>query len=287
MKVKYKDLIEQIIDFPTDEFMLDGDNLLWYGVDLMELIKQYGTPLRLAYLPKIGENISKVRRLFNVAIAKADYKADYQYCYCTKSSHFSFVLEEVLKNGVNIECSSAFDLNILELLFESGRIDKQKIILCNGFKQPQYIENIQNFINNGFENIMPILDNKFELEHLMNGANEKFKLGIRIATEEEPKFNFYTSRLGIRYSDIIPYYKNVIKKNSQVELKMLHFFINTGIKDTSYYWSELGKAVEMYCNLKAECPTLDSLDIGGGLPIMTSNFSSKNFLEYPSIAPFN
>ena len=55
MKVKYSDLIEQTIDFPTDEFSLDGENLLWYGVDLMELIKQYGTPLRLAYLPKIGK----------------------------------------------------------------------------------------------------------------------------------------------------------------------------------------------------------------------------------------
>ena len=269
MKVKYSDLIEQTIDFPTDEFSLDGENLLWYGVDLMELIKQYGTPLRLAYLPKIDENINKARRLFNVAIAKADYKADYQYCYCTKSSHFSFVMETVLKNGVNIECSSAFDLNLLEALFVEGKFSKDKIILCNGFKQPQYIENIQNFINNGFENMIPILDNKFELEHLVDGANEKFKIGIRIATEEEPKFDFYTSRLGIRYSDIIPYYKNVIKKNKQVELKMLHFFINTGIKDTSYYWNELGKAVELYCNLRAECPTLDSLDIGGGLPIMT------------------
>ena len=269
MKVKYSDLIEQTIDFPTDEFSLDGENLLWYGVDLMELIKQYGTPLRLAYLPKIDENINISLLLFNVAIAKADYKADYQYCYCTKSSHFSFVMETVLKNGVNIECSSAFDLNLLEALFVEGKFSKDKIILCNGFKQPQYIENIQNFINNGFENMIPILDNKFELEHLVDGANEKFKIGIRIATEEEPKFDFYTSRLGIRYSDIIPYYKNVIKKNKQVELKMLHFFINTGIKDTSYYWNELGKAVELYCNLRAECPTLDSLDIGGGLPIMT------------------
>lgn len=269
MKVKYCDLIEQTIDFPNEEFSLDEENLLWYGVNLMDIIKQYGTPLRIAYLPKIEDNINRARRLFNVAIAKADYNADYQYCYCTKSSHFSFVLETVLKNNVNIECSSAFDLNLLEAMEECERLKKDTIILCNGFKQPQYIENIQNFIKKGYANIIPILDNKFELDHLLNGCDERFKIGIRIATEEEPKFDFYTSRLGIRYSDIIPYYKNVIKKNSRVELKMLHFFINTGIKDTSYYWNELSKAVELYCNLKQECPSLDSLDIGGGLPIMT------------------
>jgi arginine decarboxylase len=51
---------------------------------------------------------------------------------------------------------------------------------------------------------------------------------------------------------------------------MLHFFINTGMKDTAYYWSELTKFVEMYCELKKMSPDLDSIDIGGGLPIKTS-----------------
>jgi len=51
---------------------------------------------------------------------------------------------------------------------------------------------------------------------------------------------------------------------------MLHFFINTGIKDTAYYWSELNKCVNVYGELKKVCPTLDSLDIGGGWPIRHS-----------------
>ena len=51
---------------------------------------------------------------------------------------------------------------------------------------------------------------------------------------------------------------------------MLHFFINTGIKDTAYYWSELSRFIFKYCELKKICPTLDSIDIGGGFPIKTS-----------------
>ena len=93
------------------------------------------------------------------------------------------------------------------------------------------------------------------------------KVGIRIAAEEEPNFEFYTSRLGIRYDEIKDYYIRSLKKNKRFELKMLHFFINTGIKDTAYYWSELNKCVNVYCELKKICPTLDSLDIGGGWPI--------------------
>jgi arginine decarboxylase len=51
---------------------------------------------------------------------------------------------------------------------------------------------------------------------------------------------------------------------------MLHFFINSGIRDTVYYWSELAKCLQVYCDLKKICPTLKSLNIGGGLPIKNS-----------------
>lgn len=83
-------------------------------------------------------------------------------------------------------------------------------------------------------------------------------------------FSFYTSRLGIRYNDIIPFYQEHIKNNPDIELKMLHFFINTGIKDTAYYWNELSKSITVYAELKKECPELDSLNIGGGFPIKRS-----------------
>lgn len=269
MKNKYTDLISQSFEFPNEEFDVTDNNLDWYDIPLMDIIKQYGTPLRISYLPKISDNIQKARRMFNVAMAKVDYEGEYNYCYCTKSSHFSFVMEEVLKNDVHIETSSAFDINLIEALFEQGHIRKEQYIVCNGFKRPQYIENIQNLVNLGFTNVLPILDNKFELDLLLKDFDKKIKVGIRIASEEEPKFDFYTSRLGIRYNDILPYYKEKIANNPKVELQMLHFFINTGIKDTAYYWNELSKAVNIYCEMKKTCPELDSLNIGGGFPIQT------------------
>lgn len=270
MKNKYIDLIEQTFDFPQDEFRVEDNELYFHNIPLMDIIKQYGTPLKISYLPRISHQIQKAKKMFNVAMAKADYRGDYHYCYCTKSSHFSFVLEEVLKNDVNLETSSAFDIFILESLREQGLINLDNYIICNGFKRPQYIENISNLINEGFENTIPIIDNKFEIDQLDKNITRKCKIGIRIASEEEPKFEFYTSRLGIRYNDIIPYYEEKIKNNPKFQLKMLHFFINTGIKDSAYYWNELSKCVNLYCQLKQICPELDSLNIGGGFPIKNS-----------------
>ncbi|HIW19950.1 MAG TPA: arginine decarboxylase, partial [Candidatus Alistipes pullicola] len=100
MKNKYIDLIEQTFEFPQDEFSVVDNELNFHEVPLMDIIKQYGTPLKITYLPKITSQIQRAKRLFNVAMAKVDYKGSYNYCYCTKSSHFSFVLEEALKNDI-------------------------------------------------------------------------------------------------------------------------------------------------------------------------------------------
>src|SRR5690606_29482606 len=95
-------------------------------------------------------------------------------------------------------------------------------------------------------------------------------LGIRIAAEEQPDSQFYTSRLGIRMEDILEYYNNKIVPNPNFRVKLLHFFINSGISDTPYYWTELVKYVTLYCKFKKINPYLDTLDIGGGMPFKDS-----------------
>jgi arginine decarboxylase len=270
MKNKFIDLIEQTYEFPQQEFRIVDNELHFNDVPIMELIEQYGTPLKISYLPKISQQIQRAKRMFNVAMAKVDYQGDYQYCYCTKSSHFIFVLEEALKNDIHIETSSAFDINLIEALHEQKLIDKERYIVCNGFKKELYIENIARLINEGWVNTIPVLDNMAELDVLAKHVKEKCNIGIRIAAEEEPKFDFYTSRLGIRYSDILNFYRRKIANNKQFSLRMLHFFINTGIGDNSYYWNELAKCVSVYCELKKICPDLDTLNIGGGFPVKNS-----------------
>ncbi len=270
MKVRYQDLIEQSFDFPTEEFDVNNSELEYMGIPMMDLVKQYGTPLKFTYLPKITENIDRARKYFNVAMSKVDYQGQYVQCYCTKSSHFSFVLEEVLKSNVNIETSSQFDIDIIRSLSEVGKLDRSSEIVCNGFKLPDYIDNIAGLMSDGYNNVIPVLDNYEELGQLLDAVEGDINVGVRIASEEEPKFEFYTSRLGIGYKNIVKYYKEFIKDNPRVKLKMLHFFINTGIKDTAYYWNELNKCMSVYCELKKVCPELTSLNIGGGFPIKNS-----------------
>jgi arginine decarboxylase len=270
MNTKYIDLIDQTFDFPQAEFKLEENKLRFHDIDLMQLVEEHGAPLKFTYLPQISNNIQRAKQWFADAIEKHDYKGNYNYCYCTKSSHFKHVLHEALKNDIHIETSSAFDIDIVENLKKEGKITNDTYVISNGFKRAQYVTNIARLINNGHNNAIPIIDNYEEIDLLSQEIDGKFNVGIRIASEEEPKFEFYTSRLGIGYKNIVPFYKNQIAENKKVSLKMLHFFINTGIRDNAYYWNELQKCLKVYTNLKKICPSLDSLNIGGGFPIKNS-----------------
>ncbi len=270
MKTKYVDLIDQTFDFPQEEFTLNVNELSFHGIDLIALIEEYGAPLKFTYLPKISDNINRAKSWFKDAINEHNYAGNYNYCYCTKSSHFKHVLDEALKNDIHIETSSAFDVDIVENLKAQGKITDKTYVISNGFKRDQYVQNLARLINNGHKNCIVVLDNYEEINLFDQVVDGNYNVGIRIASEEEPKFEFYTSRLGIGYKNIVPFYNREIKDNPKVTLKMLHFFINTGIRDTAYYWNELLKCMKVYVKLKKECSTLDSLNIGGGFPIKNS-----------------
>lgn len=277
MRNRYIDLIDQTYDFPQDGFKVKSNYLEFHDIDLKDLIERYGSPLKLSYLPKIGENINRARMWFNDAIDKNNYAGNYHYCYCTKSSHFSFVMKEVLKNGAHLETSSAYDIDLIEHLYQKKLINKSIRVICNGYKPKSYVEKIKGLIQNGFKNIIPVMDNMEELENYLDIGDEEIGFGLRIATEEEPNYQFYTSRLGIRYQDIIPFYMDKIKPHPQFNLRMLHFFIDSGIKDNAYYWSELVKCLNVYAALKKISPGLEAINIGGGLPIRTSLGSNFDY----------
>ena len=268
MKNTYFDLIEQSYYFPQEGFDLRNNYLTFHGVSLKYLIEKHGTPFRFIYLPKIGDQIKKARNLFNRAIKNNGYRGKYYFCYCTKCNHFYHVIKEALKHNVNLETSSSFDIDLILNLHKKQKIDKSRIIIHNGYKTDGYLEKIVRLQEMGFENSVVVLDSINELKRLLKvNTKEKIKIGIRMAISEEPQSAYYTSRLGIPPGEIIDFFKESIRDNERVELKMLHFFVDSGIKDTLYYWTEFQKALKLYTELKKESEKLDSFNLGGGFPI--------------------
>ncbi len=267
MKNTYFDLINQTYYFPQEGLDLNNGYLYFHGVSLKHLIDTYGTPFRLTYLPKIGDQIKKANNWFNKAMKINNYKGNYYYCYCTKCCHFEHVISKALEYGVNLETSSSFDIDLILKLYEKGKVTTDIVLVHNGYKTDNYLEKIIKLNQIGFKNSITVLDSIEELDRLYKKIKDPIKIGIRLATDLQPQSPYYTSRLGIRSSEIMDFFKNKIAKKKKVELKMLHFFVDSGIKDNLYYWGEFQKALKVFVELKKTAPGLDALNIGGGFPI--------------------
>lgn len=61
MKIKYSELIDQTLYFPTEEFNVEEHNLKFHDIPLMDLVERFGTPLKFNYLPKISINIQRLK----------------------------------------------------------------------------------------------------------------------------------------------------------------------------------------------------------------------------------
>ncbi|MGE8382004.1 MAG: arginine decarboxylase, partial [Sphingobacterium sp.] len=221
----YQEFLDLSVGFPQDGFEIIDDELYFHDLNLMEMIETYGTPLRFTYLPIVSKKIQQAKILFQTAILKHNYRGSYKYCYCTKSSHFKHIVEEALKNDIHLETSSAFDMPMIDSLERQGTVTKDITVICNGFKTYQYKQYIVDMIHDGYKNIIPVLDNKeeFNLYDDEIELDEPCALGIRIASEEQPDSQFYTSRLGIRQEDVVEFYNNKIADNPNFKVKLLHF----------------------------------------------------------------
>ena len=267
MKNSYKELIEQTYYFPQEGFHLEDETLRFNHVNLMELINTYGTPFRLTYLPKIREQIVKARSLFHSAIQKYEYKGSYEFCYCTKCCHFSHVVKTALKEDVSLETSSAFDIDLVFKLYAQGKLQKDITIVHNGIKTDEYIQKIILLQKEGFENSITILDSVHELDRILQWQKDTtLKIGLRVSIEEEPQAAYYTSRLGINKRELLDLVTQKIVPNPLLELKMVHFFVDSGINDNLYYWGEFKKGLDIYTQIKKVAPALHALNIGGGFP---------------------
>jgi arginine decarboxylase len=269
------------------EFDIQNDELYFNGINTHELVQKFGTPLKITYLPKISDKINQVLDWFSTSIKSSDYKGKYHYCYCTKSSHFEFILNQVLRSRIGLETSSSYDIDIIKNLLSKNKISKEIDIICNGYKTKAYLEKIVSLIDLGFSDVINIFDSESEMRLFGESVKRSVNYGIRVKVQEKQTknqtSNSHESRFGINEEDILPFIKANLEHNTNLSFKMLHFFVKTeGTRDSELFWNQLDLALDTYCNLSRIFPTLDSLDIGGGLPAkfdLSQNIDHQDFVN--------
>ena len=243
---------------------IEGPNLYYESFNLEELAKKYGTPLKVVFLDNIKNRIQDLQNSFSLAIEKNNYKGSFIYAVANKANYSSEALITSAIYSNSVEVSSHYDLCITQKLYNIAKINKNKLIICNGYKPKNYLDKIIEMMEQGF-NILNIIDSVNEYE-ILREKKIAINVGIRINLKSLYS-NDDNDRFGLTKNEI-DYMVEMLKKDKLIRLTTIHFH-QRGI----HYYNE-----KFYQNLKyvienhvvaiaKEIPTLANIDLGGGTPL--------------------
>jgi len=258
----------------NDYLEVKNNTLFYKEIDLLKLVKNYTDPLEVAYTPMIEEKILAIKKIVGGAIERHGYPGHFTYAYASKANYFSEVITTALNGADALEITSSYDLDIVEYLFKKKIIAKDRLIICNGFKFDRYLTRLFYLKKQGL-NLRPIVENPDELEALMESGLE-FEIGLRLNVDEYPiKKSLLPPRLssrsdtrfGLTFKEMLDSARR-LKNYPKLKFTTLHIHFGGMIEDISSYVRAVKKIfVQNYAEVKKVYPDLNTLDLGGGLPV--------------------
>jgi arginine decarboxylase len=265
------------------------------SVDLYELTQDLldrgiRIPIMIRFPDIIKARVELINKCFSQAIADHNYKAHYCGVYPIKVNQQRHLVEELVKHGKNhrlgLECGSKPELLVVLALPSS----ENSVIICNGFKDAEYIETALLSQKLG-RNTIIVVDRMDELQLILN-ASKKFntrpKIGFRakLSTVGSGKWvdsSGARSKFGLTSVEIVEGVEILRRENLLDCLELLHYHIGSQIPSIQSIKSSLKEGARFYTELYAMGAGLKYIDVGGGLGVdydgTGSSDSSINYSE--------
>src|SRR5258707_8851738 len=115
------------------------------GLDLKELVDEVrrrgiGLPLLIRFTDVLKHRVVHINEAFKKAIAEHNYKASYRGVYPIKVNQHRYVVESIVETGkqytYGLEAGSKPELLAVMALLD----DEEALIVCNGYKDEEYVE---------------------------------------------------------------------------------------------------------------------------------------------------
>lgn len=250
-------------DFNTQYFSFnkDGDLNIKEGHNIYNvryLAEKFGTSLQILMPFIIEERLEDLMDLVQNVIKKIKYQGKFFYHYPMKVNQNREVVMSIVGEGAHLETSSYNDLWLIKRMLEQEKFNPDIRILCSGPKNDAYINLIDDLQHKGVK-IFPLIEGPSELKILQHS---KYNVGIRLdmPVKAGSHWNKQLDRFGFSAKEI---YEMGAFKN----LRILHYHIGSQIEKPSDILVPIKYALSVYFKLKKTNPSLDTLDIGGGMPI--------------------
>ncbi|NJN15219.1 MAG: arginine decarboxylase [Oscillochloris sp.] len=263
----------ELSDFMTRH---NGDLYLGGEINLTELARSHGAPLEVVYTPQITAQVQRMQGWAAQARARAEYSGAFLYAYATKANFAAEAVQTALVAGAHYETSAAADVVIAHSLWRQGILPADRLIFCNGSKEPNYLEAIRNLRLEGCERIVPVLDDLDELR-LLSDTPAPLMFGVRErAAGNRDGTHPGNDRFGLSSDEIDQAAAQIAASRHQ--LVLYHAMIGSQVENEAHFLATLRDSVEHYCRLRRQVPTLRYFNFGGGIP--TSAYSLNFGFDY-------
>ena len=265
------------------------------GVDLKELmdelqVRDVTSPVLVRFPDILDNRIEKISRCFKQAADEYGYTAQNFIIYPIKVNQMRPVVEEIVSHGkkfnIGLEAGSKPELHAVLAI----NIDENSLIICNGYKDENYIE-LALLAQKMGRRIFLVVEKLNELK-LIASISKRLKIrpnvGIRIklASSGSGKWEESggdVSKFGLNSSELLEAL-DILEKNKMKDcLHLIHFHIGSQVTKIRRIKNALREASQFYVQLHNMGFDIDFVDIGGGLGVDydgTRSSSSESSMNY-------
>ena len=265
------------------------------SVDLKELmdelqVRDITAPVLLRFPDILDNRIEKISRCFKQAATEYDYQAQNFIIYPIKVNQMRQVVEEIVSHGkkfnMGLEAGSKPELHAVL----ATSIDENSLIICNGYKDENYIE-LALLAHKMGRRIFIVVEKLSELRLIATLAKRigvRPNIGIRIKLSSSGSGKWEESggdqsKFGLNSSELLEALE-ILEKNKLSDcLKLIHFHIGSQITKIRRIKNALREATQFYVQLSKMGFDIDCIDIGGGLGVDydgTRSSASENSMNY-------
>ena len=238
------------------------------GVDAVELVKQYDSPLFVFSEPRIRHNIARLQK------AAAAVDRPIKFCYASKANSNMAILKTVLESGIDVEVNSGGEL------FKALRVGfKPEQIIFNGTSKSD--DELDDAVRAGIYAIN--IDSIFEIGLVEDSVDRLRARGenvapARVTLRLVPEIGtrshlglqtaLLTSKFGISSSEVLSAFRRGLQNPDKVHVCGIHIHVGSQTPDVEPFAEAFRSMWEHLVTIHRETGhTLEHINLGGGIPV--------------------
>ena len=260
------------------------------SIDLKQLIdhlqlRGINLPTLVRFRDILRHRLKDIHEAFQAAITQHEYTGNYVCVYPIKVNQQRHVVEEVFNFGkpfkFGLEAGSK-----PELIAVAAIADNDTPIICNGFKDAEFIE-LAMLAQKLGRNIIPVVEKYTELDLILEhaeriGVRPKIGMRVKLAARGGGRWQSsggYRSKFGLTVAEILQGLNELKTRGMEDCLQLLHFHLGSQIPNIRIVKGALNEAARVYVELVNAGAGLKFMDVGGGLGVdydgSQTNFESS------------